>query len=475
MASGLNIGPYRAHTRLGVGGMAEVWLASRTGPQSFVKDYVVKRILPHLAADPKFVQLFLNEARLAARVNHANVAHVFELGEDNGDFYIVMEHVDGRSLRELLHVFRDRGLKLPVAVALYIAARACEGLHHAHETRGDDGAPLGLVHRDVSPENILLSFDGQVKLVDFGVARATTVAEHIQASTLAGKLPYMAPEQATGLGIDRRVDVYALGVTLYEMLAGRRPFAADNPNDLLQAILDRDATTLVRYRDDVREPVESLVRCALAKDREKRFEDARRFGVEIETCLREEAHVGAADLAAIMQRSFPRAAKRAARRMTAPTKAQPGAVRQRRPWRRGAAAAAATVVLGVTVALTARFDEPAPLPTAAAAPAPATRDVEPAAAPAVARASPAPLSTPRPRPAKVAEHQEKARLDVRVRPWGDVIVDEQAIGVTPIEPVEVLPGKHRVVAVNASLNRRKVVNVEARAGKSTIVEIDLTK
>ena len=204
--------------------MGEVYLAQQPGIAGFAKQLVVKRIRPALAGDPQFVQMFLNEGRVAALIDHPNVVHIHELGEIDGLYFIAMEYVDGLSLAAVLHMLGDA---LELSTALYVVANVCEGLAYAHDAKGLDGEPLGLVHRDVSPPNILIGYSGSVKVSDFGIAK---VQHHSQTAEgeVKGKFAYLSPEQARGEAVDRRSDIYALGLVLYEITVGKRANPGEN-------------------------------------------------------------------------------------------------------------------------------------------------------------------------------------------------------------------------------------------------------
>ena len=284
--------------------MAEVWLARQEGPAGFSKELVVKKILTHLAEDKQFVEMFLNEARLAAQLNHPNVVQIFELGEEAGSYFLVMEFIDGRNLRSLQRHCRDRGERIPFGVLCHALAGACEGLHYAHELKDSAGQPLNLVHRDISPDNILLSFDGQTKVVDFGIAKAASSASTTKTGTLKGKYSYMPPEQVSGQPVDRRGDIYALGVVLYELVAGMRPFRSTSELAVLKSILYEQPPPLKTVREDAPAGLIAIVDKAMAKDAINRYQDARSMGRDLDAWARANAMTGAADVAGFMQRAF---------------------------------------------------------------------------------------------------------------------------------------------------------------------------
>jgi serine/threonine-protein kinase len=229
------LGDYEIRGRLRAGGMATLFLAQRHGAAGVSRPVVIKVIHPHLAENELMVRMFIDEARISSHIRHSNVVYVEEFGEHDGVYYIVMEYVDGCSLHQLLHACVAEGRKLSPAIAVHIAIEVAAGLHAAHETCGEDGEPLGIVHRDVSPSNVLLTRDGRVKVIDFGIAKARgRLGATRSGSGLKGKLRYMSPEQAWGRPIDRRADLYALGICLWELLAGRGLFRAKHDLAVLE-------------------------------------------------------------------------------------------------------------------------------------------------------------------------------------------------------------------------------------------------
>jgi serine/threonine protein kinase len=226
-------GAYEIQSRLGVGGMAEVFVAIRRGDQGFAKRVVLKRVLPAYSDDNEFVRAFLDEARLAAHLEHPAITSVYDFGQHAGSWYMVMELVDGADLRRVLGALRELGQPMPVDLVLLVAQELSRALAYAHELH-INGQPAHIIHRDLSPSNVLLSVDGAVKLADFGIARATLHDHKTESGVVKGKVPYMAPEQALGKPMDGRVDLFALGVVLFEALAGRRPYDGNTDLDTLQ-------------------------------------------------------------------------------------------------------------------------------------------------------------------------------------------------------------------------------------------------
>jgi serine/threonine-protein kinase len=270
------LGRYELLARLATGGMGEIFLARLQGAAGFEKLFVVKRILPHLADDARFRQMLIAEARIAAKMSHANICQVYELGETDGQLYIVMEYLDGVTMLPFLRkASRDR-VHLDFGFVAALVQQVCDALHYAHELK-ERGEPLGLVHRDVTPSNIFLTESGVAKVLDFGIAKAKGASTNTQEGTVKGKYAYMAPEQLRGGAIDRRVDVFALGVVLYEMLALRRLFQRKTDYLTFRAVMEQPIPDVRRYREDVPESLCLALARALDRDPSNRFDTARQF------------------------------------------------------------------------------------------------------------------------------------------------------------------------------------------------------
>ena len=266
-------GKYRLIAELGHGGMAEVFLAIASGPAGFNKLVVLKQIRDQLADDPEFLAMFLDEARLAARLNHPNVVQTNEVGEDGRRYFIAMEYLEGQTLNRIVQrLAKDGRLSLFMHVRILIDALA--GLHYAHELADFDGTPLQVVHRDATPHNIFVTYAGQVKVVDFGIAKALGSSAETRAGVLKGKVSYMAPEQALGEKVDRRADVFAVGIMLWEALAGRRPFKGHNDVVILQKLVAGEIPSPGTVRENIPELLEAICMKALAHDREERYATA---------------------------------------------------------------------------------------------------------------------------------------------------------------------------------------------------------
>jgi hypothetical protein len=279
------LGRYRIIQKLATGGMGQVYLARQEGPAGFSKSAVVKQILSHLAGDPRFVEMFLAEARLAAILSHPNIVQIFELGEADGGWFIAMEYLHGRSLRDVRQQAEKRAERIPSIQAARIMAQALEGLHCAHTARGDGGLPLNIVHRDVSPENVFVCFNGTVKVLDFGIAKAADRNTTTRAGEVKGKYAYMAPEHLAGQPVDARSDVYGAGIVLYEAVCGERPF--DGPSDAatIHKIITTEAPNLAQRAPEVPEVLSEIVMKALAKNPDDRFRSAEEFRAALEAFI----------------------------------------------------------------------------------------------------------------------------------------------------------------------------------------------
>ncbi|MET0405215.1 MAG: protein kinase, partial [Cystobacter sp.] len=297
-------GKYQLIKKLATGGMAEVWLARQRGIEGFAKNVVVKRILPHLAEDAEFVEMFRNEALIAAKFNHPNIAQVYEFGEANGTYFIAMEYIHGEDLGRVLRKAYNAGGWIAQPLAIRIVAAACEGLYYAHTRVDDSGRPLKVVHRDISPQNILISFDGSVKLVDFGIAKAADQASMTKSGAIKGKFAYMAPEQAAGKPLDHRADIFAIGLVLYEMLTMNRPLKRDMDLATLQAALECKIPAPSQVADMPGELDEVVMR-ALAKTADDRYPDARKLQLALEEFLVSQRWVaGSVQISELMEALF---------------------------------------------------------------------------------------------------------------------------------------------------------------------------
>ena len=294
-----SFGPYTLIRRLAVGGMAEIFLAKRDAPGGAAKVVALKHILPHLAGARDFVEMFLDESRIAAGLSHPNIVRISDLGEHDGSYFLAMEYVPGDDLATLLQRAKDKGRRFPLKLCTMILTAACDALHHAHEQLDEHGRPLSIVHRDVSPSNLLLSIDGAVKLTDFGVAKAERKISQTVAGTRKGKGAYMSPEQARGRQVDRRSDVFALGAVAWELVTGDRLFQREGEVPTLHAVTEDPIPPPRTGRPDLPDDLEAVILRALDRNPAERWPTARAMQRALEEAARAYGAVATAkDLAA---------------------------------------------------------------------------------------------------------------------------------------------------------------------------------
>ncbi len=275
-------GEYQLLKKLATGGMAQIYLARQQGMEGFEKFLVVKRILPHLAENDEFIKMFLDEARIAARLNHPNIVQIFNLGAQDDSYFIAMEFIHGEDVRRVWKRADSKNKPIPVPLVSRIIMDACSGLDYAHKKVDSQGKPLNIVHRDISPQNILVTFEGGVKVVDFGIAKAADQATVTKSGVLKGKYSYMSPEQASGQKIDRRSDIFALGVVLYELTTGTRLFKRPNDIQTLNAVTECDVIAPSEVNEELPKDFDPIVMKALAKRPEDRYQEAIHFQAALE-------------------------------------------------------------------------------------------------------------------------------------------------------------------------------------------------
>lgn len=276
-----HLGRYELLAKMASGGMGEIFLARLEGAAGFEKLYVVKRILPHLADDLRFRGMLIDEARIASKLSHPNICQVYELGETDGELYIAMEYLEGVTLLPLLRHAVQSQRPLELGLVACVIQQICEALHYAHELRDRAGTPLNIVHRDVTPSNIFVTESGQAKVLDFGIAKARTISSNTQTGTIKGKHAYMAPEQLRGAALDRRVDVFAVGILLFEMLALRRLFQRRTDYLTLQAVMEEAIPDVRMFRGDLPPALVATLGRALQRERDLRFETVRQLGAAV--------------------------------------------------------------------------------------------------------------------------------------------------------------------------------------------------
>ncbi len=292
--------------RIASGGMAEVWEAKKRGVEGFEKRVAVKVILPHLSENQEFIQMFLDEGRLAAHLEHPNICQIIDLAEYNGIYYMAMEYIDGVPLNKILKVTSKRKEPIPIEHCCYIVAEACSALDYAHSRTDAQGRPLNLVHRDISPQNIMISYTGEVKILDFGIAKAATQLHHTRSGVIKGKYSYMSPEQATGQKLDNRSDIFALGIVLWELLTGKMLFKAENEMATLHRIISGQYPPPTKYRPECPPQLVDITMKALAPNREERFQTCGEFQIALEEFLDEFGYsYGRRRLAKFVSMYFP--------------------------------------------------------------------------------------------------------------------------------------------------------------------------
>ncbi len=280
-----NLGRYALYGEIAAGGMATVHLARLLGPVGFARTVAVKRLHPHLARDPEFVAMFLEEARLAARVRHPNVVSTLDVVSDEAQLFLVMEYVAGESLSRLVRKTRENAKRVPPRYAIAIMAAALEGLHAAHEAKSERGTPLGIVHRDVSPQNIHVGIDGVTRVLDFGIAKATNRVQDTRTDQIKGKVAYMSPEQLAKAPVDRRADIYSASVVLWETLTGHRLFTADDVPALVYAIVNEEVLPPSTLVPDLPKGLDEIVMRGLDREPANRYATAREMAAALEKVL----------------------------------------------------------------------------------------------------------------------------------------------------------------------------------------------
>jgi eukaryotic-like serine/threonine-protein kinase len=305
-----NFGRYEFLERVAAGGMAEVFRAKMKGAAGFERTIAVKRILPGYSQDRDFVAMFIDEAKIACELSHGNIVQIYDLGEVDGRYFIAMEYIDGKDVRHLMEAVGEASKpgKLPPEIAAFIIAEACAGLDYAHRKLDPSGKPMGIVHRDISPSNILLSFEGEVKLGDFGIAKAFEKLNKTRTGTIKGKYNYLAPEAVRGLGVDHRSDVFGMGTVLYEMLTSKKVFEAKSELRILEMVRSGDYIPARQLEPSIPLAVERIINKALMRDREKRYQSAAELEYDLHGFLYSLGRrTSGAELAAFMRNAFGRA------------------------------------------------------------------------------------------------------------------------------------------------------------------------
>jgi len=483
------LGRYQLIGQLATGGMAEIHLARLAGEAGFEKTVVVKRLLPELVASPTYVAMFLDEAKLVSRLDHPNICEVHELGKDGTEYFLAMPYLDGVPVTDLIARPREADRLAELRIATGVVAQACAGLHHAHELRDADGAPAGLVHRDVSPSNLFVTSAGVVKVLDFGVAKVRGQTE-TEAGTIKGKTQYMAPEQLLGEPLDRRCDVFALGIVLFELATHQRLFKRASDYLTARAILEEPIPRADAVDPAIPTAVADVIATALARDRSTRYADAAALATALERAMA--AHGGLATPAQIaavvtstdeLSAQRTRQAKVLAMARSSLTAAPPLTGTPTRDLRGPAgpldgttlvsprprsrvplAVGALVLAAGATTAIV--------LATRGGAPA-----ATPADAPAIASSPPPPVDAPPPIDAGIdaPDHvvqvqlpppaQKPGTFSIDSKPYAQIYVDGKFLDVTPILKRPLAAGRHKLRAVLAD-GRSKELTLEVPPGRA---------
>ncbi|MBK9753811.1 MAG: protein kinase [Nannocystis sp.] len=329
-------GPYKLIERISVGGMAEVYKATEHGVEGFERTVAVKRILPHIAEDDEFITMFKDEAKIAGQLQHGNIAQIYNLGQQGDSFYIALEYVAGKDLRNIFTRCQQQGRAMPIAQACFIVMKVGEGLDYAHNKRDKHGRHLNIVHRDVSPPNVLVSYEGEVKLIDFGVAKAAGRVSRTQAGILKGKFGYMSPEQVRGMPLDRRSDVFSLGVVLFETLVGQRLFQGDTDFATLEMVRTVDVPAPSSKNPEIPKDLEAIIMKALSGEPETRYQTAMELHDDLQAFMFQHGmFYSRKDLAAWMRKQYAREIELEKDKNTGksapPRPAPPGAAAGRKP------------------------------------------------------------------------------------------------------------------------------------------------
>lgn len=278
-------GNYILIEKLGTGGMAEIYKAKMEGVEGFQKLVAIKKILPQFSHNKDFTTMFIDEAKVAAQLSHRNIVHIYDLGKIENSYFIAMEYMEGTDLRKVIHEAKEKNEKIPIPIGLFIASHVASALDYAHNKKDPEGKPLNIVHRDVSPQNILISKDGEIKICDFGIAKAASKASHTRAGSLKGKLQYMSPEQAWGKQVNFKSDIFSLGIVLYEMFSGKHLFEGDSELSILEKVRHPKFQPLSKLIKDCPPELENIINKALKENEDERYPDANSMKKEIEELL----------------------------------------------------------------------------------------------------------------------------------------------------------------------------------------------
>lgn len=484
-------GKYYLLERIATGGMAEIFKAKYRAEGGFEKTLVIKRILPHLAQDDDFIAMFRDEAHLTVRLNHANIVQVFDFGKHEEDYFLAMEYVQGQNLRQVMRRCQELGAPVPIPFALLAVNEVAKGLNYAHTRRDDSDQLLGVIHRDVTPSNVLVSYEGEVKIADFGIAKAQSRASGTQAGMIKGKAAYLAPEQVMGRPIDARVDLFSLGAVLWEMLVGRKLFTGDTDFEIMAKITKGPIPAPSQANAAIPPDIDHVVMRCLERDPERRYPGAAALQKDLTPLLQKYgATVTTVDVSSFLRRIFRKemeAEREASKSLRLPTAAQLDAASEgatliggadrlpavkRKPGRTAPwMVAGVGLLVGAGAFLGARFApapdaviviasptpvalasphasalaSPGPTPERAADPTPTPTPKVTSTKIALVRPSPSPSATP----TRAATPIRYGVLKLDSQPWGEIYVDGRKIGrQTPAFDLKLPAGTHEIRLVN---------------------------
>jgi len=493
-------GRYTLDGLLALGGMAEVYRAHLAGPAGFEQDVVIKRILPEYHREPDFVSMFLDEARLVAQLAHPHIVQLRDFGEADGSYFMVMELVCGSSLRAVIKASLAMGRDIPAGVVAFVGAGVASGLDYAHGLADKQGQPLHIVHRDICPSNILLTYQGMPKILDFGIAKAAVQSHLTRTGVVRGKLAFMAPEQVMLRPLDGRTDIYSLGVVLYDLLTGQPPFQAPSELETMNRITRGDFAPLRPLRPDIPDLLAQIVAKAMAVNPEDRYSRARDMAMDLDRVCQQDGHVTDSYAVAAFLDALEKAHGRPLTALDAPSSA---VLSPNSPTRETETLCAAPetgaqspasrwtlILLAALVVLVALFSvqsfllRPTQTPSVGSAtlhtsseknaspgPAPSTQNISAQeAAPAEHAHAPVPRTIAHGRVAATP-----GSMVLLVNPWADVWIDGRRYGTTPLPPVTLSAGRHEILAVHPDTGRRAERSVTIGAGQSVTIKIDLSR
>lgn len=487
-----HFGQYTLLRPIAVGGMAEVWLAKLDGPQGFQKKVALKRMTGTIAEQPQFVTMFLDEARLMSGLTHPNIGQVIELGQRDENFYVAMEFIDGQTVQHVMRAVTRANQRLPIELAIKIARDAADALYYAHTKKGENGAPLNVIHRDVSPQNIMVTYEGVPKLLDFGIAKAATRTNATEVGQLKGKLSYMPPEQARGELLDPRADQFSLGVVLFEMLTHTRLYPPLKEMDLFRVVaLGETPYETPRQREPlVPEALSALVARMMSRSAQDRYPSLAEVRDLLTSYLHDNAHSLPSNeaLALFMSSSFPpdEREKVSTEEPSSPVvlgktsvTMPPGSSNQKLMFAAlGVLALLGTGALAAFALWPAHEVEPA---VAVVLPTPVPVDAGPPVLAIVAEPEPDPeplreLPVVKEEPAKSPGKRApkgKGQLSLQTVPWTNVMFGKKNLGETPLVGVTFPVGKHRLVLVNDERKLRTTIEVDIKPNKTTTLKLKL--